>query len=189
MFSLDFICIQGFDMHQHRNLAARVNIVMGWIGIACAILAMVVIFVFFAWASSDGMGFKEAATGNALGMMALIVFALAVLQLLFSVTQLSGGEKILAGEKGMTGLMIVSIISLFAFPIGTIVGAYTIWVLIAGQNTLGIPSAVNLHETEQTARYGITHNGKYFACGEMHFDNLDHALEYARGLERQNSRA
>ena len=44
-------------------------------------------------------------------------------------------------------------------------------------------------ETEQMVHYGITHNGKYFACGEMHFDKLEHALEYARGLERQSHRA
>ena len=44
-------------------------------------------------------------------------------------------------------------------------------------------------ETEQMMHYGITHNGKYFALGEMHFDKLDQALEYARGLERQSHRA
>ena len=34
-------------------------------------------------------------------------------------------------------------------------------------------------QIEQMRRYGVIHNGKYFECGEMHFDRYDDAISYA----------
>ena len=34
-------------------------------------------------------------------------------------------------------------------------------------------------QLEQMRRYGVTHNGKYYACGEMHFDRYSDAISYA----------
>ena len=174
-----------FGMQEHRKLAARVNIIVGWIGIVCAALALAVVFIFFAATLSEGMKLKEAATGNMLGMLALLALVFAALQFLFSIAQLAGGKKLLAGEKGMTGLMIVSAISLLAFPIGTIIGAYTIWVVTTCKHLLVDPSTVKHPYTEQMAQEGVTYNGKYYAFGEMHFDKLDDAFEYARQLKHQ----
>ena len=175
-------------MQEHTKVAAWVNIILGWIGIVCVALAITLVFIYFATALSGNMNLKEAATGNIIGFLALVALALSGLQFLFSIAQLSGGKKMLAGEKGTTGLMIVSIISLLAFPIGTISGAYTIWVLFTCKDLLGAPSTVNHPHTEQMAQEGITYNGKYYAFGEMHFDKLNDAFEYARGLDRKSTR-
>jgi hypothetical protein len=34
---------------------------------------------------------------------------------------------------------------------------------------------------------GITHNGRYFECGEMHFDQLNEAVSYATELRRHGN--
>lgn len=175
-------------MQEHIKVAAWVNIILGWIGIVCATLAITLAFIYFAMALSESMDLKEAALGNIIGFLALAALLLGSLQFLFSTTQLSGGKKMLAGENGMTGLMIVSLISLLAFPIGTISGVYTIWVLNTCKDLLRVPATVNHPQTEQMAQEGITHNGKYYAVGEMHFDMLSDAFEYARGLDRKNTR-
>jgi hypothetical protein len=44
-------------------------------------------------------------------------------------------------------------------------------------------------ETEQMLHYGVTRNGEYFMLGEMHFDDLNDALYYARYVESQKHRA
>lgn len=178
-------------MQNHRLLAARLNIVMGWAGVTIASLTIFVILLFFVWAlsSSTNLSIRELTTGNLLGVIAILALALAILQLAFSIVQLSGGEKILAGDRRLTGLMIVSIIAILAFPIGTIIGAYTIWVLKTGKHLTEISPETSHPRSEEMAREGITFNGAYYACGEMHFDKLDDALAHANWLRRKNSRA
>lgn len=39
-------------------------------------------------------------------------------------------------------------------------------------------------QIEQMRRYGVIHNGKYFECGEMHFDRYDDAISYAMHRRR-----
>ena len=34
-------------------------------------------------------------------------------------------------------------------------------------------------QIEQMRHFGVIHNGKYFECGEMHFDKYDDAISYA----------
>ena len=164
-------------MQQHITLAAWVNIVLGWIGIGLASIAIAVLlyFTIAAWSPSSNYG-----------VFGLMLLPLSVLQFVFSIAQLIGGQKLLAGKKGMTGLVVVSVISLLAFPIGTIIGAYTIWVVTTCKDLLVDPSTVKHPHTEQMTQEGITYNGKYYAFGEMHFDKLDDAFEYARQLKHQH---
>ncbi len=172
-------------MQEHRKLAAWVNIILGWIGIGCAALALILVFIYFAMAFAENMGLKEAST-NLIGMLAYLALAFAGLQFIFSKTQLSGGRKLLAGEQGMTGLMIVSLISLLVFPVGTLIGAYTIWVVTACKDSLIDPSAARHPHAEQMAQEGITYNNRFYAVGEMHFDKLGDAFAYARLLKQKN---
>lgn len=85
----------------------------------------------------------------------------------------------------MTGLMIVSAIALLAFPVGTIIGAYTIWVVTACKDVLIDPSTVQHPHAEQMMQEGISYNGRYYAVGEIHFDKLDDAVAYARQLKHR----
>ncbi len=176
-------------MQEHRNLSARLNIILGWIGIAFSALAATLLFILYATALSGSRGtttIRELTIGSLPGMTGLLAITFVALQLLFSITQLSGGKKLLAGEKGMTGLMIVSVVSLLAFPIGTIIGAYTIWVVTACKDSLVDPSTVEHPHAEQMAHEGITYNGRYYAVGEIHFDKLDDAFAYARQLKQRS---
>ena len=174
-------------MQNHLKLAAQFNIILGWIGIGLTVLACSLIFIFYA---ASGGSIKYLTAGDTAGdwirSLGLLAFVLAALQLTFSITQISGGKKLLAGEKGMTGLMIVSIISLLAFPIGTIVGAYTLWVVSASKELLVDPSTVKHPHAELMAQEGIAYNGRYYAVGEMHFDKAEDAFAYARHLKQRN---
>jgi len=174
-------------MQNHIKLAAQVNIIFGWIGIGLSILAGISIFILFI---ASGGSLNDLTAGDTPGSwvrtLGLLLLVLGSLQLIFSITQLSGGRKLLAGEKGMTGLMIVSLISLLAFPIGTIIGAYTIWVISACRDLLIDLSTIKHPHAEQMAQEGIIYNGRYYAVGEIHFDKLDDAFAYARQLKQRN---
>ena len=165
------------------KFATQVNIILGWIGIGLTVLACSLIFIFFVASSGSIKHLTDGNWGSTLGLLTLVLVAL---QFMFSITQLSGGRKLLAGEQGMTGLMIVSLISLLAFPIGTLIGAYTIWVVTACKDSLIDPSTVQHPHAGQMTHEGITYNNRFYAVGEMHFDKLDDAFAYARLLKQKN---
>ncbi|TXI88776.1 MAG: hypothetical protein E6Q34_11875 [Burkholderiaceae bacterium] len=51
------------------------------------------------------------------------------------------------------------------------------------------PPEPQFHGTqqEQMQRYGVSYNGRYFECGEMHFDQLNDALAYAAHKHRSKA--
>lgn len=42
-------------------------------------------------------------------------------------------------------------------------------------------------QLEEMQRYGVIHNGRYFECGEMHFDRVDEAIAFAAHQHRSKA--
>lgn len=112
-------------MRQHIDTVAWVHIASGAIGVLTALVLGGVI---------GGLGLF---TGDAAaaGFIALIVAFVAVLFALLSVPALVGGWGLLRRKSWARMLvLIVSFLSLPGFPLGTLIGAYSIWVLMSDES-------------------------------------------------------
>ncbi len=107
-------------MQNHIKIVALGNMALGALGIVVAILFMLGFSV-------AGLASGELAGGLVLGSIGVIGGAFIAV---YSLPQFIGGLGLLARKNwARYVLMVTSALSLFGFPIGTILGGYSLWVL------------------------------------------------------------
>ena len=109
------------DTKQHLTVVAALNIGLGALGIVLAMIA----FVFFA-----GIGLLS---GDPDAMPILMFIAVIAAGFLFitSAPDIIGGIGLVKRQSWARILvLILSVLKLINFPLGTIVGVYSIWVLM-----------------------------------------------------------
>ena len=108
-------------MEKHVTLVAALNIGFGIIGVLIACLAFVVI---------AGAG---AISGDpqAMAITSIVAAAIAVFFITLSVPEIIGGIGLLK-HRGWARILvlIIAVLDLFQIPFGTMIGIYTIWVLL-----------------------------------------------------------
>jgi len=109
------------DMKQHLKVVAALNIGLGVLGLLFAMIA----FVLFA-----GIGLLSGDPDAAPVLTIIAVFA-GGLFFIFSVPDIIGGIGLAKGQSWSRILvLILSVLKLINFPLGTIVGVYSLWVLM-----------------------------------------------------------
>ncbi len=110
-------------MKIHVNIVAALRIFSGGVGILASV-AIFVIFVGFGLLGGISTGDEEAY------ILAIIGPIIGLAVLLLSLPELIGGLGLLKMRNwGRILVIIVSIIGLIQFPLGTAIGIYSIWVL------------------------------------------------------------
>ena len=112
------------DMKQHVTVAAALNIGLGVLGVVLAIIAFTVL---------AGIGFLIAASGDpdAMPILTFIAVIAAGFFLITSVPDIIGGIGLVKRQSWASILvLILSVLKLINFPLGTVVGVYSIWVLM-----------------------------------------------------------
>ncbi len=114
-------------MHTHLRLVAFGNIAVGALSVLGGVLLTL------------GMGIFGVATGDAgvaflMGTLGLVI---GVFLMLLGLPQLVGGVALL-GRRNWARylLMVTSAFGLFAFPIGTVLAVYSLWVLTNDETKL-----------------------------------------------------
>jgi len=115
------------DMNAQKDLRLHISI-LGWLHIAnSAILLVVGGFVFFLLA---GIGF---ATGDpsATAILSIVGSGVGILLMALALPGLLAGYGLLKGKSwGRILAIVVGILGLLNIPIGTLIGVYTLWVLL-----------------------------------------------------------
>ena len=108
-------------MEKHITLVAVINIVFGTLGLLIGIIA-------FAAISGGGLISRDP---NAMRITAIVATAVAIFFAVTSVPKLIGGIGLLK-RRGWARILvlIMAVIDLIQIPIGTVIGIYTIWVLL-----------------------------------------------------------
>lgn len=117
-------------MNIHKQIAAWLAIVMGVIGM----LVMLVVFLF--------LGGVAAFVGDATvtGVFAILGTFIFFFVGFFAVADIVAGALYLRGSAGARIWLIISnIFFLFAFPFGTVVGAYSLWALLSRDSDQSTP--------------------------------------------------
>lgn len=108
-------------MKQHVTLVATLHIGLGAFELVLACLAVVILF-------GVGRIADDADAARILGFIGLVAFALLTL---FALPGIIGGFGLLSNQEWARILvLILSVLNLFNIPIGTVIGAYSIWVLL-----------------------------------------------------------
>ena len=120
-------------MNNHLSLLGILNIVWGIMGIIAALIvgAILVLPCVFAQMSHDSYYMRIPPEGcAALGIMGFVGALVTCLMMILFIPSVVGGIGLLL-KKGWARILviIVSIIYLLAFPLGTALGVYGLWVL------------------------------------------------------------
>jgi hypothetical protein len=117
------------DLHQHVTIVAWLNI---------GVNALLLLLGLCGGVFLVGIGLIPAAEGDPTAFGVLSIIAL-VAVLFFGVLALPGilaGYGLLRGERwGQILALVVAILSVFNFPVGTLIGAYTLFVLLQDSAT------------------------------------------------------
>ena len=128
-------------MEGHVRFLAILNIVFGSLGL----LAGIGVFMLLGSIGAIGAVVGSASDANAfmvLPIMGAIGGLVFMIILIFSAPQIIGGIGLLKGQPWARILMIVlSAINLISVPIGTVTGAYGLWVLLNEETTRMFASA------------------------------------------------
>ena len=117
-------------MRTHLKIVAIGNIVVGALAVLGGVLLALGLSVF-------GIATGEVMSGLLLGTVGVIA---GVFLALFGIPQLVAGFGLLAGKNWARYVLIVtSALSLFGFPVGTILGGYSLWVLTNSETKLLTP--------------------------------------------------
>jgi len=112
-------------MRQHIDTVAWLHIATGALGILAA---------FGVGAIVGGVGLFSGDAHTA-GILALVAAFVMVLLSLLSIPALVGGWGLLKRRPwARLMVLIVSFLSLPGFPVGTLIGGYSIWVLMSDEN-------------------------------------------------------
>ena len=114
-------------MEQHIRIVALLHIILGGIFVAVA----VALFVFGAGAAVlSAPGTDEALAGTTcFGIIAVVIAVLSLPSIIAGV----GLQRRKKWARILT--IILSVINLFNFPVGTALGGYSLWVLLNDQST------------------------------------------------------
>ena len=111
------------QLGQHVRLLGWVHIISG------ALFLLIGVFVFVLL---TGIG-AVSGDGEAMGVLILIGTVTAFIMIVLALPGLAAGIGLLKGKSwGRMLAMIVGLFHLFNFPLGTALGAYTLWVLLQG---------------------------------------------------------
>ena len=121
---------------QHIRIAALLTLASGVIALLPAIL-VVLIAAGFLTAGAFGMGAGSGSEGPFPGLMVGGIMGLvAIVLAVVSIPAIIAGFGLMARKPWARVLTILlGIINLFGFPIGTMLGAYQLWVLAVNQET------------------------------------------------------
>ena len=109
------------DTKQHITVVAALNIGLGTLGVVLAIIAFVVL---------AGIGLLSG-DPDALPILTFIAVIAGGFFLITSVPDIVGGIALVKRQSWARILiLILSVLKLINFPLGTIVGVYSIWVLM-----------------------------------------------------------
>ena len=109
------------DTKQHLTVVAALNIGLGVLGVVLAMIAFVVL---------AGIGLLSG-DADALPILTIIAFIAGGFLLVISVPDIIGGIGLVKRQSWARILvLILSVIKLINIPLGTIVGVYSIWVLM-----------------------------------------------------------
>ncbi len=109
------------DTKQHLKVVAALNIGLGVLGLILAMIAFIVL-AFIGLFSGDP---------DALPILTIIAFIVGGFLLITSVPDIIGGIGIVKRQSWSRILvLILSVLKLINIPLGTIVGIYSIWVLM-----------------------------------------------------------
>lgn len=167
----------------HRSFAANINLVWAWIQLISTALITIGLAIYAFAMSTYGNDSRYS-----IGDIALIFATIAIGGFFMWITTLviRSARAYRDNSGGGVALIIFSILNLLLFPLGTLLGIYTIIVMISNPptapqspNDRSQRSALTLSQIEQMRHYGVNNNGKYFECGEFHFDSYDDAISYA----------
>lgn len=115
-----------------KNLETHIQLA-GWLNIANGAFSLLIGGLFFLGFAGFGL---FAGDRESLGIMLLLAAMIGLLMLVLSLPSLLAGYGMLRHKNwGRLLGIIVSIFNLLSFPIGTALGAYTLWVLLQGQAT------------------------------------------------------
>jgi hypothetical protein len=120
-------------MKNHIQVVAILHIALG----VMSLVAAIVLFSIIGLAGGIVIAQGEEAAAGILGIIAVLLGGfLAITGLPGTI----GGWALLTGRNwGRTLVIILGALGLFNFPIGTAVGAYTLWVLLQDPTTPSIP--------------------------------------------------
>ena len=111
------------QLGQHVRLLGWVHIISG------ALFLLIGVFVFVLL---TGIG-AVSGDGEAMGVLILVGSVTAFIMVVLALPGLAAGIGLLKGKSwGRMLAMIVGLFHLFNFPLGTALGAYTLWVLLQG---------------------------------------------------------
>ena len=126
--------MQTQDMEQHLKIVGWLHVVNGLFAIAIALFVATLM---------TGAGVLAAAEEGA-GIFALLAgigWAIAVFVGLLSLPSILGGWGILNYKPwSRVTVMVVSALSLLSFPVGTLIGGYSLWVLLNDESRLLLES-------------------------------------------------
>jgi hypothetical protein len=110
--------------------------ILGWLYIGMSSLS--ILFAILAFVGMTGLGLFASISGEdlmAFPIMMIIGFVAACIAGLLAVPGLIGGMGLLNQKSWARPLvLILGLLNLFSFPIGTALGVYTCWVLISGES-------------------------------------------------------
>ena len=111
------------QLGQHVRLLGWVHIISG------ALFLLIGVFVFVLL---TGIG-AVSGDGEAMGVLILVGTVTAFIMVVLALPGLAAGIGLLKGKSwGRMLAIIVGLFHLFNFPLGTALGAYTLWVLLQG---------------------------------------------------------
>ena len=115
------------DALNRQDLQLHITI-LGWIQIVSGAVFLVVGgFVFLLL---SGIGFASG-DPTATAILSVVGTSVGILMMVLAVPGLLAGYGLLTGKSwGRILAIVVGILGLFNFPIGTLIGAYTFWVLL-----------------------------------------------------------
>ncbi len=113
-------------MEKHITLVAVLNIGFGILGLMMGCLAFIVI----------AGGGAISGDPDAMAITSLVATVIAFLFISLSVPEIIGGVGLLK-RRGWARILvlIIAVMDLFAIPIGTVIGIYTLWVLLNDETT------------------------------------------------------
>jgi hypothetical protein len=115
------------EASNNRNLEFHIRL-LGWIHIIGSALFFILggfIFVFLA-----GIGFASG-DQTAATILSIVGISVGILMVVLAIPELLAGFGLIKGKSwGRMLALVVGILGLFNVPIGTLIGLYTLWVLL-----------------------------------------------------------
>jgi hypothetical protein len=115
------------DSLNRQDLQMHITI-LGWIQVVSGALLLVV--GGFVLLLLSGIGFASG-DPTAMAILSVVGTSVGFLMLLLALPSLLAGYGLLKGKSwGRFLAIVVGILGIFNFPVGTLIGAYTLWVLL-----------------------------------------------------------